>query len=978
MKLKVLALLALLPLASAPLHGQGPSSARKQLTQADYDLWRSIQGSSISSDGRWIVYTIQPLVGEGELVVRSTRDGTEYRHTRGYTGRAPTTTANNEEGGGGGGGGAPAARITADSRYVLFIVQPSRADVEQAQRERRRGNNAPQPALAIMSLANGQVQMVPRVRSFSLAEEASRYIAYTLPVDSARSDSARAGGAQQRGNAAGDSAARGNQRRKTYGSTLVLRDIAAGTETPIADVVAHQFNDAGTWLAYTVSSRTAENDGVYLRSLETGAVTPSLTGLGNYRQLAFDRSGEQIVFSSDRDEYAQDKPRYTLYHASVRAPAARAIVTSDAVAAFAAGQTVADRGSAAFTRDGSAITFPIAPPQLDSLARDTTGERANFDLWHWQDPQLQSQQQLSLSRDRNRTYQGIYHIATRKIVQLTNDTIPNVSLSENGRLGVANTGVPYAIAAMWGEGATDTYLVDATTGGMTKLRSAAAGSAQLSPGARYLTWFEKGNWHAYNIAAKKTVNLTATMGVKFDQETHDTPSNPPAWGLGGWTPNDASVLVYDRFDVWEIDPAGVRAPRVVTDSVGRRTGTTFRVINLDREERFIDPAKPLLLRAVDDATKASGFYQDRLGVVAAPSRIMMVDRSVGSPTVARSAEQYMLTMSTFREFPDIWTGSRLDQLQKISNANPQQAEYRWGTVEIVSWLNADGVPVRGLLYKPEDFDPAKKYPMVVYFYEQHTSGLHGYSAPSGRNVINAPVYVNKGYLVFMPDIYYTEGYPGPSALKTIVPGVQSLIARGFVKEDGIGLQGQSWGGYQTAYIITQSNLFRAAMAGAPVANMTSAYGGIRWESGNSRTSQYEHGQSRIGGSPWEYPTRYIENSPLFYADRVKTPLLIMHNDNDGAVPWQQGIEMFIALRRLGREVYLINYNGDAHNPSRRVNQRDMDLRMQQFFDHHLTGAPMPEWMKSGIPYLRKGTDQVIGKPVTPATATTSTTSGGGR
>jgi dipeptidyl aminopeptidase/acylaminoacyl peptidase len=337
---------------------------------------------------------------------------------------------------------------------------------------------------------------------------------------------------------------------------------------------------------------------------------------------------------------------------------------------------------------------------------------------------------------------------------------------------------------------------------------------------------------------------------------------------------------------------------------------------------------------------------------------------MGTPQRARDAEQYLRTQSTFRDFPNLWTGTRLDQLARISDANPQQSEFRWGTVELVSWLNADGVPVRGLLYKPEDFDPAKKYPMVVYFYETHTNGLHGYSAPSGRNVINAPVYVSKGYLVFMPDIVYTDGYPGPSALKTIVPGVQSLVARGFVKEDGIGIQGQSWGGYQTAYIITQSNLFRAAMAGAPVANMTSAYGGIRWESGNSRTSQYERGQSRIGGSPWEYPTRYIENSPLFYADRINTPLLMMHNDNDGAVPWQQGIEMFIALRRLNREVYLINYNNDAHNPRLRINQRDMDLRMQQFFDHHLTGAPMPDWMKNGVPYLRKGADQVVPPPVT--------------
>jgi dipeptidyl aminopeptidase/acylaminoacyl peptidase len=225
-------------------------------------------------------------------------------------------------------------------------------------------------------------------------------------------------------------------------------------------------------------------------------------------------------------------------------------------------------------------------------------------------------------------------------------------------------------------------------------------------------------------------------------------------------------------------------------------------------------------------------------------------------------------------------------------------------------------------------------------------------------VINPAHYVSNGYLVFEPDIDYSTGYPGPSAMKSIVPGVQMLIERGFVKPDGIGIQGQSWGGYQVAYMITQTNMFRAAMAGAPVANMTSAYGGIRWESGLARAFQYEKTQSRIGGSLWQYPLRYIENSPLFQADRIRTPLLMMHNDNDGAVPWYQGIEMFVALRRLGREVYLINYNGDAHNPTKRANQKDIAVRMQQFFDHHLRGMPAPDWMTRGIPFLDKGRDQL--------------------
>jgi dipeptidyl aminopeptidase/acylaminoacyl peptidase len=965
-----------------------PASAqeqvKRQLTQNDYDIWNSIQGSTLSNDGQWLVYTIQPLVGEGELVVRSTRTGAEYRHSRGYTGREPVSAASGEGAGGAeaGGGAVGAAQFTDDSRHLLFVVQPSRAEIEAAAAAGRRGNAAPRPTLMIMRLDNGSITRVEGVRTFNLQGEAGRFVAYMAPADTARPaaatpDSARAAGAAARppagGGAAGGAAA-GSTPRRTYGNTLILRDLEQGTETRIEDVLAYQFNRSGGTLAYTVASRTSENDGVYLRALPGGTVTPVMTGQGNYRQLSWDRDGAQIAFVSDRDEFGTETPRFTLYHATMRAPRAQAIVTSDAVGADF---TVADRGSVNFTRDGSALTFAIAPPPIPVIPADSLRDKAVFDLWHWQDPFLQSQQRLTAARDRNATYTGVYHLASRRYVQLTNDSITAVSLSENGRIGVANTSVPYRIESMWGGGATDTYLVDATTGAMTRLRTAARGSASLSPGARYLTWFEDGRWFSHTIATGRTVDLTGATGVTFQRETHDTPSTPPSWGSAGWTANDASMLVYDRFDIWELDPTGSRAPRMVTDSVGRRSGITFRVVNLEREERFIDPSKPLLLRAVNEDTKATGYWQDRLGVVAPPTQIMMADRNVGTPSKARDADQYLLTMSTFQEFPDLWTGTRLDQLTKVSNANPQQSEYRWGTVEIVSWLNSDGVPVRGLLYKPEDFDPRQKYPMVVYFYDQHTGNLHSYSTPTGRNIINAPVYVSKGYLVFMPDIHYTDGYPGPSALKTIVPGVQYLISQGFVKEDGVGIQGQSWGGYQTTYIITQSNLFKAAMAGAPVSNMTSAYGGIRWESGNSRAGQYETGQSRIGGSPWEFPTRYIENSPLFYADRIQTPLLMMHNDEDGAVPWQQGIEMYIAMRRLGREVYLLNYNGDAHNPRRRANQRDMDTKMQEFFDHHLTGAPMPDWMRQGIPFLRKGSDQFPTVITEPAQTTTTTSSNGG-
>jgi dipeptidyl aminopeptidase/acylaminoacyl peptidase len=265
--------------------------------------------------------------------------------------------------------------------------------------------------------------------------------------------------------------------------------------------------------------------------------------------------------------------------------------------------------------------------------------------------------------------------------------------------------------------------------------------------------------------------------------------------------------------------------------------------------------------------------------------------------------------------------------------------------------------------------------MIAYFYEQLSNNLNAYVPPGGRNVINPTNYTSNGYLVFEPDIHYETGYPGPSAFKSIVPGVQSIMARGFVDPNGLGIQGQSWGGYQALYIVTQTPLFRAAMTGAPVADMFSAYGGIRWQSGLARAFQYEHTQSRIGGSIWEKPMRYMENSPLFWADRITTPVMIMSNDGDGSVPWYQGIEMFVAMRRLGKEVYLVNYNGDEHNPTKRANQKDVAMRMQQFFDHHLRGAPAPEWMENGIPYKQKGRDQLAPAAVRAGSAAAGETSG---
>ncbi|MCC6317648.1 MAG: S9 family peptidase [Gemmatimonadaceae bacterium] len=934
---RVLAVLAWMPAVAG-------AQGKKALTQDTYDSWRQIQGATLSADGKWVVYTLTPVVGNGEVVVRATQGTTEYRAPRGWTGRPVTSVTVDSP------FVAVPAQITADSRHAVFLAYAPKADFDRARAERRPAAQQPRASLGLMSLADGRVSTVPRVRSFRLARESGTWLAYLLEPDPAPRDSSTGPAMRQ----LSDSLAT-RTRRRDYGSTLVVRNLVDGTEDRLADVTTYAFDDSGRVLVYAVASRTPQSDGVYLRTLATKQTATVMAGEGDYRSVVLDRAGTQLAFVSNRTEFAQPKPRFSLYHATVRSPAATLVAAPGSVD----GLSPSERGRTDFTRDGSAILFSVAPPAADTIPADSLADKAVFDLWHYQDKRLQPQQKIEVARDRDRTWAAVHLLRARRSLRLANDTMPQVTVSDDARVALTTTNVPYAVEAMWGDGGTDAFVTDLATGRISTVARRLEFGAQLSPGGRFVTYFDKGAWHAWNPATGQARSLTGTLtGIRFDDETNDSPTTASPYGIAGWTREDRSVLVYDRWDVWELDPLGVRAPRVLTDSLGRRNTTIMRLVDLDPDDRFVDPAQPVLVRAFNEETKASGYYRDWLDRTAAPERLVWGDRNYGTPSKARRAEQYLFTQQTVAEFPDLWTGPSLAAATKVTNANPQQAEYRWPSVELVHWISSDGTPLKGLVYTPEGFDRTKQYPMVVYYYEMLSDGLHNYHAPTGRNVVNPSVYTSLGYVVFFPDIVYEVGWPGPSAQKAIIPGVQSLIAKGYVNPKAIGIAGQSWGGYQSAYLITQTGMFAAAVPNAPVANMTSAYGGIRWESGMARPFQYEKTQSRIGGSLWEYPVRYIENSPLFHLDRVTTPVLFMHNDADGAVPWYQGIELFVGLRRLGKEVYMVTYNGDGHNPRKRANQMDIDMRMQQFFANKLKGEPAPEWMVKGIPAVDKGKDQM--------------------
>jgi dipeptidyl aminopeptidase/acylaminoacyl peptidase len=570
---------------------------------------------------------------------------------------------------------------------------------------------------------------------------------------------------------------------------------------------------------------------------------------------------------------------------------------------------------------------------------------------------LHTQQNVELEADKKKSYRAYFDTMDEKIIQLGTKEIPDLQFADHGdaqyALGLSN--IPYQKYVSW-EGYPqrfDIYSVDVKSGEATLAIKDLRGDAAISAEGEYLFWYnaEDTTWYSFSNVDKKANALTKSIATSMADELNDQPNFPYQYGFAGWASGDKNLLIYDRYDVWKVDPKNSVSPINLTK--GRVTKTVYRVEDLDREEDALNPDF-IIFHAFNETNKKEGYTSMKdFGRL---KTLIGADAKFSSFSKAENASRVTFTKSNHQEYPDISaTDLTFKKISKISNANPQQKDYAWGTVELYSWTSLDSLPLQGVLYKPANFDPTKKYPMIVNFYERHSDDLHDHwGVKPHRSTINAAFYASRGYLIFNPDVVYKEGYPGESAYNSIVSGTTALIKEGFVKEDKIGLQGHSWGGYQIAYLVTKTNLFACAEAGAVVSNMISAYGGIRWGTGLSRMFQYEHTQSRIGGTLWEYPKRYIENSPIFYADKVDTPLLLLHNDADGHVPWYQGIEYYVALRRLGKPVWMLNYNGEPHWPTKWENIRDFNIRMSQFFDYYLKDAPMPEWMGEGVPATEKG------------------------
>ena len=923
----------LLVLVALPLSAQ----EKRALEHSDYDIWNRIQSQQTSADGGWLAYRLVPGDGDGVLNIRALGGGGLLTVDR---------------------GGAPV--FTPGSGFVVALISPMDAAMKDAKKEKVKAADQPKDTLVVVELGDlsGTLFKAEKVKSFKVPEDGTAWVAYLLEDSADEADEPEEDEAEAEAEVEEEEGEEAEEAPRTDdGTTMVVRDLESGAERRLEHVVSYEFSEDGSVLYYAASGEDGEADGVFRVSPSGNAETVS-AGEGRYLKLTVSEHGT-VAFLTDRDDRDSEAPDFALYTAERSGDAeVRAAVNSPGLPTDWA---PSEHGDVSFSESGGRVFFGTAmAPQPEPEDETPEDERVSVDIWNWKDPYLQPMQLLQAEGERNRSYQAMVDLTTGAVVQLADETVPTVSVSQDGDgdLALGTSDLPYRQLISWDGRYNDLYSVDVASGAKHMVGKMVRGRASLSPDGRYTYWFDgfERAWFAVDMQSFETMNLTGGMDVPFHDALDDHPDALRSYGSAGWTEGDQAFVVYDEHDIWMIDPTNREAPRNVTEGVGQASDVRFRYVRLDSDLDYVPTGDDVLLSAFHLITKEAGYYEDRFDRRSEPTRLVWDDVLFGSLRKAEDADRLLFTKQTFQDFPDLWVADGdFGGMEQVTDANPQQAEYSWGTAELVEWTSNDGIPLQGILYKPEDFDPTQEYPMMVYFYERNSNGLHRHVVPSaGGSSINYSFYVSRGYLLFVPDIPYRIGYPGESALDAVIPGILEVVGEGFVDRDHIGVQGHSWGGYQIAYMITRTDLFAAAEAGAPVSNMVSAYGGIRWGSGMSRAFQYERTQTRIGGSLWETPLRYIENSPIFTADKIATPLLMMHNDQDTAVPWYQGIELFVALRRLGQPVWMLNYNGEPHGLRKPQNQKDWAVRMQQFFDHYLKDDPAPVWMEEGVPAILKG------------------------
>jgi dipeptidyl aminopeptidase/acylaminoacyl peptidase len=989
----LIALVSVIPVIgpAAMEQSPAPAAAKKSLTVDDVTEWKNIGTTALSKNGEWFAYRVAPQEGDAELVIRNVASGKETKHALGEVG-----------GGGGGGRGGAAAGGSAlsfsdDSKWIAFTTMPSRAEAQRLRRQRR----PVQSSTTVLNLASGDKKVYPNIRRFDFSGEAGTHIALhrapAAPAGGAAAAAAPPAGGGRGAGAAGGGDAASNRPR---GTDLVLRELATGAELSFGNVSEFSFTRDGKFMAFVIDAADRVGNGIQLRNMMTGTVASLESDSANYERVSWTEKGDGLTALKGKEDRAYIDRMYSVvgFTGFGSGDPKKTVFDPSQDSSFPKGFSISGNRAATWNEKMDAFVFGIHEPRKRTTPpgpqgtqsaegneppapgpaqgpaappADDADEKVDLVLWHWKDSRLQSQQQVQESADRNFSYLSMYHVGPKKFVRLADDDVRQVSLASKHNYAIGFDDREYELMGnLNGQRFRDVYVVNPATGDKKLAVKRSRWYNGASPDGESILYYENGNFHVYSMKTGAVKNITQGLPVSFiNIESDVNVVDPPAPVLG-WTKDNKSVLLSDLWDVWQVSVDGGKAVNLTVngkkDQIRYRQRYSFEPI--DQRDEGIDLSQPQYFSAYGEWTKKGGVARLDPGKTGV-TNVLWGDAAFGRLTKAEKADVVLYTRETALEPADYYlTDFKFGEPKRLTDMRPQVAEFNWTPgVQLVDYTCAKGDKLQAALYLPANYEKGKSYPTLVYFYERMSNTANQFGTPSA-NGFNKSVYTSNGYAVLIPDIVYKVNDPGMSAVWCMVPAVKAAITTGIVDAKKVGITGHSWGGYQTSFLVTQTDIFAAAVAGAPLTNMISMYSLIYKNTGGGNMAIFESSQGRFKGGYWDNWDAYYRNSPVFFAKNVKTPLMILHNDRDGAVDFTQGVEYFNTLRRMGKPVIMLEYTGENHGLARRPNQRDYTVRMMEYFDHYLKGAPAPDWMVNGVPRLKmeEHLKERKQKPATPA------------
>ncbi len=910
----------------------------------DILAWKSIRSPVLSNDGKWFAYRVAPTEGDGEVIIKELTGEKEHTFPVG----AGPRSAFGE------------IAFSEDSVWAAFTIYPTREEAKTLSKQKKKAYNKS----ALINLVSGEKIEFEKVQRFDFSGENPSSIVFHKyqPEGQAR------------------------ETEKWSGSNLILYDLQSKNELNIGNVAQYAFDKKGQWLVWIVDAHEQSGNGVLLRNMATGVILPLDTEKAEYKRLTWTEKGDGLTVLKGKKDDKYEDPLYSVIGFSQFSSSGKPVkVIYDPLKddSFPEKMTVSPNATPIWTDDFSALLFGIHETKLKEDKTDKkepaekkeespeekeeTGkvtpqpkikpeppidpeDMPDLVIWHWKDKRIQAMQQVQEARDKNFSYLSIYRIKEKKFIRLADDEIRSISPAPRHLWALGYDNREYElIGNLEGRRYQDVYIIDMKTGERKLALKKYRWFSLPSPDGSHFLYYTDDHYYTYEMATGKTYNISKDMPTSFVNTEDDHNVLDPPISPIGWTKDGISVLLYDNWDIWNVPVHGGESTNLTVN--GKTDGIRYRSrYRLDPDEKGIDLSQPVYLGPSGEWTKKSGIGRIEKGKPGV--KMLLWDDASFSLTKAKKSDVYLYTKQTYKDYPDYYlTDKDMKKATKLTKANPQQENFLWSSGSmLIDFESAKGDKLQAALFLPANYEKGKRYPTIVYIYEKLSQGLNRYYSPTASG-FNKSVYTSRGYAVLMPDIVYKINDPGMSSVWCVLPAIDAAVDSGVVDKDRIGIHGHSWGGYQSSFLVTQTDVFKACVTGAPLTNMISMYSSIYWNSGSANQPIFESSQGRFYGGYWDNLEAYARNSPVYYAQNVKTPLIILHNDNDGAVDWNQGIEYYNTLRRLDKPVVMLQYKGENHGLRKPANQKDYTLRMREFFDHHLLGKPAPEWLTMGVSHL---------------------------